>query len=34
MRLKYASIAQIENVDTLQGVKYLTQHESCRDQAV
>ena len=34
MRLKYTSIAQIENVDMLQGVKYLSQHKSCTDQAV
>ena len=25
---------QIENVDTLQGVKYLTKQEMCTDQAV
>ena len=33
-RLKYASIAQIENVDTLQGVEYLTKQEMHTDQAV
>ena len=34
MRLKYASIAQIENVVTLQEDKYLTKLEMCTDQAV
>ena len=34
MRLKYASIAQIKNVDMLQEVKYLTEQRICTDQAV
>ena len=34
MRLKYASIAQIENVVMLQGDKYLTKSEMHTDQAV
>ena len=34
MRLKYASIAQIKNVDMLQRVKLLTRLEMQIDQAV
>ena len=34
MRLKYTSIVQIENVDTLQENKYLSKWELCTDQAV
>ena len=34
MRLKYASIVQIENVDKLQRVEYLTEQGMHTDQAV
>ena len=34
MRLKYASIVQIENVVTLQRDEYLIKSEMCTDQAV
>ena len=34
MRLKYASIVQIENIDMLQEGKYLSKWELCMDQAV
>ena len=34
MRLRYTSIAKIENVGMLHGVEYLTKQEMCTDQAV